>query len=142
MKLFEAFIVMSIKMFCLIMTFKSLKQKTIFFSVKGRPCPCECVYLKYSLSWGKIFSIIRKVHWAKDQWFVTVKKQDQIFKGKTWNTITSFHKAYTECCGPAFNVFFPLKSDTDKHYWSIVLGDYAYYFIAWSEKCEASFCSH
>lgn len=141
MKLSEAFPVMSIKMLCLIMTFKSLKQ-TSFFSVKGRPSPCEYVYLKYSFSWGRIFFIIRKVHWAKDQWFVTVKTQDQIFKGKTWNAIANFHKAYTEYCGPSSNVFFLLKSNTDKYYWSIVLGDYAYYLIAWSEKCEARFCSH
>jgi len=76
-----------------------------------------------------VSSIIRKVHWAKNQRFVTVKTQDQIFRGKNWNAITSFHEADTEYCGPTFNVFFFFKSDTDKHYWSSVLGDYWYYFV-------------
>lgn len=108
------------------MTFKQLDQN--LFS-KGQTRSMWMCLPEILLSWGRISSIIRQVHWAKNQQFVTVKTQDQIFKGKNWNAITSFHEADMEYCGLTFNAFFVLKSDMDKHYQSTALGDYWYYFV-------------
>lgn len=113
------------------MTFKQLDQ-TLFS--KGQIWSMWMCLPEILLSWGRISSIIRQVRWVKNQQFVTVKTQDQIFKGKNWNAITSFHKADMEYCGLTFNAFFCLKSDMDKHYQSTVLGDYWYYFVVRCEK--------